>query len=122
MSIRLSINVNSRNIFCLGWKSDTSLATQNKRNLVGENNRNSTNYKQLNQNSPKLLASDIGERRGGIIINNNNNIIQQHCARTTPRARGNGIIQSSFALWDEFLSRLKARTIASRTFSQRKSC
>ena len=36
MSIRLSINVNSRNIFCLGWKSDTSLATQNKRNLVGD--------------------------------------------------------------------------------------
>ena len=36
MSICLSIIVNERNIFCLAWKSDTSLATQNKRNLVGD--------------------------------------------------------------------------------------
>ena len=47
MSIRLSytkrsferseirIIVNSRNIFCLGWKSDASLATQNKKEFGG---------------------------------------------------------------------------------------
>ena len=29
----MSIIVNSRNIFCLGWKSDRSLATQNKDDL-----------------------------------------------------------------------------------------
>ena len=27
---KVSIIVNSRGYFCLGWKSDTSLATQNK--------------------------------------------------------------------------------------------
>ena len=30
-SIKTSINDNSWIIFCFGWKSDTSLATQNKR-------------------------------------------------------------------------------------------
>ena len=47
-SIWLSIIVNSRNIFCLGWKSDKSLATQNKNDDLSDNidniDDNNNNY------------------------------------------------------------------------------
>ena len=36
----MSIIVNSRNIFCLGWKSDKSLATQNKKDDLSDNDDN----------------------------------------------------------------------------------
>ena len=36
----MSIIVNSRNIFCLGWKSDKSLATQNKNDDLSDNDDN----------------------------------------------------------------------------------
>ena len=37
---QVSIIVNSRNIFCLGWKSDKSLATQNKNDDLSDNDDN----------------------------------------------------------------------------------
>ena len=44
----MSIIVNSRNIFCLGWKSDKSLATQNKNDDLSDNDDNvRDNLKQL---------------------------------------------------------------------------
>ena len=44
----MSIIVNSRNIFCLGWKSDRSLATQNKKDDLSDNLDNiRDNLKQL---------------------------------------------------------------------------
>ena len=44
----MSIIVNSRNIFCLGWKSDKSLATQNKNDDLSDNDDNVIdNLKQL---------------------------------------------------------------------------
>ena len=45
---QVSIIVNSRNIFCLGWKSDKSLATQNKNDDLSDNDDNvRDNLKQL---------------------------------------------------------------------------
>ena len=45
---QVSIIVNSRNIFCLGWKSDKSLATQNKKDDLSDNLDNiRDNLKQL---------------------------------------------------------------------------
>ena len=45
---QVSIIVNSRNIFCLGWKSDRSLATQNKNDDLSDNDDNvRDNLKQL---------------------------------------------------------------------------
>ena len=37
---KVSIIVNSRGYFCLGWESDTSLATQNKNRSTINNNVN----------------------------------------------------------------------------------
>ena len=68
----MSIIVNSRNIFCLGWKSDKSLATQNKKDDLSDNDDN------VRDNDNNFIVQKKNIKRD-IVNNNLNNINPTTC-------------------------------------------
>ena len=77
-----SIIVNSRIYFCLGWKSDKSLATQNKNDDLSDNDDN------VRDNDNNFIVQK--NIKQDIVNNNLNNIFQQLLRAKQHIARSRG--------------------------------